>query len=183
MNDRPVSVRDTTLLGRGRFLRLVERNGWEYVERARGTGVVAIVAVTDDGRLLLTEQYRPAVDAPVIDLPAGLVGDEDGATDEDLETAAARELREETGYEARSWKVITTSPTSPGLTSETVTLFLAEHLDRTGDGGGEATEAITVHTVSLAELPTWLQNQSDTLRLIDPKVYAGLWLREHACRH
>ena len=63
------------VLGEGRFLRLVDDHTWEYVERRNATGVVAIVAVTPAGELLLTEQHRPAVGTAVIDLPAGLAED------------------------------------------------------------------------------------------------------------
>ncbi|MGE0377078.1 MAG: NUDIX hydrolase [Planctomycetaceae bacterium] len=168
------------VLGEGRFLRLVDDGGCEFVERSRGTGVVAIIAVTDDGRVLLTEQFRPAVQAAVIDLPAGLAGDTDAFNGEDLSTAAARELEEETGYAAQTWTRLATVPTSPGLTSETVMLYLAEQVSRVGAGGGDAGEAITVHAVSLARIVTWLQQQqSNASKLIDPKVFAALWLWEH----
>ncbi|HVV52524.1 MAG TPA: NUDIX hydrolase, partial [Polyangia bacterium] len=87
------------VLARGRYLTFVDDGGWEYVVRANVTGVVVIVAVTDDQKLLLVEQWRPAVHNRVIELPAGLVGDVD--PDETLATAAGRELVEETGFSAR----------------------------------------------------------------------------------
>ena len=62
-------------IGTGRFLRLLSRDGWEYVERPNIRGIAVIVAVTDDAKLLLVEQYRASVDRRVISLPAGLVGD------------------------------------------------------------------------------------------------------------
>ncbi len=178
MHDRPPTDRKEALLGVGRYLRLVDVDGWEFAERTRGSGVVAIVAVTDDHCLVLTEQYRPAVKADVIDLPAGMVGDADEFVGEHFQTAAARELEEETGFQAALWTRLVTVPTSPGLTSETVVLFLAEHLSRTGSGGGDAGESIRVHIVPLSDLPDWLQRRTDAGQLIDPKVYAGLWLRD-----
>src|SRR5438309_2192847 len=63
------------VLGEGKYLRLVERGGWEFVHRYGCSGVAVIVAFTPADRLLLVEQYRPAVDHRVIELPAGLVGD------------------------------------------------------------------------------------------------------------
>jgi ADP-ribose pyrophosphatase len=177
MNDDDGSARRRTILGEGQFLVLVDEGGWEFVERARGSGVVAVMAVTDDGGLLLTEQYRPAVKRFVIDLPAGLIADTQEHAGEALHTAAARELEEETGFRAESFVYLTTLPTSPGLTSETVTLLLAEHVHGTGTGGGVGGEEIIVHVVALNEVRTWLRQQEDASRLIDPKVYAALWLR------
>ena len=67
------------VLAEGRYLRMVTENGWEYAERSRGLEAVAIIAVTTGGELILTEQYRVPLKCNVIDLPAGLVGDEEAA--------------------------------------------------------------------------------------------------------
>ena len=88
------------ILHEGEFLRLKRRDHWEYVERANARGAVVIVALTADDELLLVEQPRLPLQANVIELPAGLVGDIAGAEDEDLEIAGMRELEEETGYRA-----------------------------------------------------------------------------------
>ena len=82
----------------GRFLRMVARGHWEFVERANSTGVVAVLAVTPDDKILLVEQFRPPVEASVIEIPAGLAGDIAGEEDEDFSRAAVRELAEESGY-------------------------------------------------------------------------------------
>lgn len=165
------------ILGTGRFLRLVVVDGWEWVERVRASAVVAVVAITDDRRLVLTAQRRRAVgDRVVIDLPAGLVGDEPGAEDEAIAGAGLRELAEETGWEAAAVETLATCPTSPGLTSEVVTLVRATGLRRTGAGGGIAGEDITVHTPLLDDLPAWLAAQVATGAVVDLKVYAGLAL-------
>ena len=60
---------------RGRYLSLLERDGWEFASRCNASGVVVLIAITDAGELLLIEQYRKPVQAPVVELPAGLVGD------------------------------------------------------------------------------------------------------------
>ena len=62
----------------GRHLRLVERNGWEFVERPGVRGIVVVAAVTPGGRLLLVEQRREPVGTRVVELPAGLAGDGGG---------------------------------------------------------------------------------------------------------
>ena len=64
------------VLAEGRHLRFVERNGWEFVERKNVTGVAILVALTDEGRVLIVEQWREPVGARVLELPAGLAGDE-----------------------------------------------------------------------------------------------------------
>ena len=71
-----------TILHDGEFLRLKRRDNWEYVERANARAAVIIVAVTDDDALLLVEQPRVPIGGPVLELPAGLVGDIAGAEDE-----------------------------------------------------------------------------------------------------
>jgi ADP-ribose pyrophosphatase len=163
----------TKVLHAGRFLELVEHGRWEFVRRRVATAVVGLVAVTPSDELLLVEQQRLPVAAPVIELPAGLVGDE--VAHEGLLDAAARELEEETGWRGARLRVLARGPSSAGLTSEIVTLIRAEGLTRVGDGGGVAGERIVVHQVPLATAASWLQNRADRGRLIDHKVYAGLW--------
>lgn len=158
----------------GRFLRFVDAGGWEYVERTTASGVVVIVAVNDRQQLLLVEQYRPPVKQHVIELPAGLVGDEPGESDEAFESAVQRELLEETGYRSERITLLSRGPTSAGLTSEVVALFLAEQLQKVGPGGGTAGEEIQVHEIAVAEVPGWLEEQLQSGKLVDPKVYAGL---------
>jgi ADP-ribose pyrophosphatase len=121
------------------------------------------------------EQYRIPVHARTIELPAGIIGDEPGSSDEAHAEAAWRELIEETGYEAEHIEALTHGPSSGGLTSETVTLFHATKLRRVGAGGGVAHEDITVHEVSLNEIDSWLAAKVKAGVLIDPKVYAGLY--------
>jgi ADP-ribose pyrophosphatase len=159
----------------GKYLALVREGRWEYANRIGATGAAIIVAVTDDQRLLLVEQYRIPVHARTIELPAGIVGDEPGGLNESLEEAAKRELLEETGYSAEQIKTLTTGPASSGLTSEVVTLVLASGLRRISAGGGVAHEDITVHEVPLGEVHGWLATKASGGFLIEPKVYAGLY--------
>ena len=133
------------------------------------------MAVTQDQKLVLVEQYRIPVHARTIELPAGIIGDEPGGSGEAHAEAAGRELAEETGFEAGRIEKLTHGPASSGLTSETVTLFLATQLRRTGPGGGVSHEDITVHEVPLVEVQEWLQAKANSGLLIDPKVYAGLY--------
>ena len=98
------------ILADGKHLRFVRRSGWEYVERKGVTGIVGIVAVTDDRKLLLVEQYRTPVNQRVIEIPAGLVGDEAAMEEESQIAAARRELLEETGYYAESLSPLASGP-------------------------------------------------------------------------
>lgn len=168
-------ARRKTVIGAGRFLRLVQVGTWEYAERVKASGVVAIVAVTAQQELVLTEQFRPAVQANVIDLPAGLAGDIEGAETEELVEAARRELEEETGYTVPALQRLFRCPTSPGLSSEIVDYFVGYGAARTAAGGGDGREKIEPHTVPLAILREWLGRRSaEEKTLIDPKVYLAL---------
>jgi ADP-ribose pyrophosphatase len=149
--DRP----DDRVLGTGRFLRLLDRGGWELVSRRGTRGVVGVVAWTDADELVLVEQHRPAADGPVLELPAGLVDAGDGAetgADPALE-AAQRELLEETGFEAARWTRLWRGFTSPGLTDERLTIFRAESLLRRAAGGGVDGESIRVRLLPADDLP------------------------------
>lgn len=159
----------------GRFLRLMKAGRWEYAERVNPGGAVAIVAVTPDDELLLVEQFRPPVGSAVIELPAGLVGDQAGQEAEGWQLAAARELEEETGWRAGRFERLTEGPTTAGLSNETVILARARDLTRVGDGGGDTTEQITVHAVPVAEVAGWLAERERLGLPPDPKVFAALY--------
>jgi ADP-ribose pyrophosphatase len=164
------------VLATGRYLTLVDKGGWEYVTRAGVTGIAVIVAFTPDEKLVLVEQYRPAVNKRVIELPAGLVGDIDGRRDESMLDAAARELVEETGYAAAEMVLLAEGPIAVGVSDEQVSFFLARGLTRVGDGGGDETEAITVYAVPPPELGAFLAAKAQEGVPADPKIYAGMFL-------
>jgi len=153
-------------LYRGEFLALIREKHWEYAVRTNATGAAIILAITGEDKLLLVEQYRIPLHARTIELPAGIIGDEPGAGAESHAEAARRELREETGYDAGRMEVLTHGPASGGLTSETVTIFQASELQRSGAGGGNPPSPIaTVLTLLvltagciLAALP-WRSDQ------------------------
>lgn len=162
-------------LYRGRFLRLLKKGRWEYVERSNAYGAAVMVAVTPDNELLLVDQMRVPSGGRVIELPAGLLGDQADMPDEPLESAANRELIEETGYSAAAWTRLIDGPPAPGLANETLYFLLADRLTRVGDGGGVDGEDIRVCKVPLAEVEDWLAARRDEGERIDPKVYIGLY--------
>jgi ADP-ribose pyrophosphatase len=161
------------LLAEGKYLRMVAQSGWEWVERTNCDDAAVIAAVTEDQRLVLVEQYRIPLGCRVVDLPAGLAGDDPGAAGEATIDAAKRELFEEAGYEGTDWQFAVHGPASPGLTTETYTLFTVRGVKKTGDGGGIERENIDVHTVPLAELDAWLDAKRKSGVVVDPKIYVG----------
>lgn len=161
---------------RGRYLGIAERAGWEFATRTNVCGVAVLIPVTADGEIVLVEQYRPPVQRRVIELPAGLIGDQ-GDPDEPVEDGAQRELIEETGYRAGRLTRLLDCPSTSGMSDEIITFFLAEELTEAGPGGGDESEDITVHQVPLASAPTWLGQRREEGLYLDPKVFTALfWL-------
>lgn len=152
----------------GQHILVIERDGWEYVERKKGKEAVAVVAYTDADELILTEQSRKPVNARVIDFPAGLVGDEEGS--DDPEEVAKKELEEETGYTCESVELIARGPSSAGITSEIVSLYRARGVRKTGEGGGVGGESIKVHLVHRNAVRKWLSDRERDGMLIDIKL-------------
>lgn len=157
------------------FLRLIDRDGWTFVERPNSQGVVTIIPLTAERRLLLVEQFRAPLGRKVIEFPAGLMGDEPGHENEDPVASARRELIEETGYEARDLELVATTATSPGMANELVHFILAWNLVRVGAGGGIDSENIVVHEVPIADARAWLREQEGKGLVIAAKVFAGLY--------
>jgi ADP-ribose pyrophosphatase len=163
------------ILCEGKFLRLMRRGTWEYCERMKISGIVGIAGVTDEGKLLLVEQYRIPLGKSCIELPAGLAGDIPGEENEDMVNAAGRELLEETGYSASSIRFICEGPPSAGSSTEMIRIYLATGLERTGDGGGDASEEIVLHEIPVVEVPKWLKEQERLGKLVDLRIYTALF--------
>ena len=155
----------------GRFITARRRGRWEYVSRSRGIGAAVILAIEEepDGRhVILVDQYRVPLGCRCIELPAGLVGD--NGQDEAPALAATRELEEETGYHAAAMDDLGRFFSSPGMVSESFTLFRARGLTRVGDGGGTPGEDITVHRVPLDRIDSWIADRRAEGYAIDVKI-------------
>lgn len=107
---------------------------------------VGVVAVGDDGRLLLVGQHRYALDEYSWEIPEGGVGPEEA-----LEAGARRELREETGYEAARWHQLCRLSVSNSVTDERGALFVAEGL-RPGPAAPDPTEQLSLRWATLDEV-------------------------------
>ena len=142
----------------GDYITAKTRGRWEYVGRARNIRAAVILPLIGND-VILVEQYRVPLGRNCIELPAGLIGDEEGKADEDDLSAAGRELEEETGYRAAKLEDIGQFFSSPGMVSETFTLVRATGLERVGEGGGTASEDIAVHRVARAGLKEFLDRK------------------------
>jgi len=140
-------------------------------------GAVAIVALDPEGRVLLVRQWRTAAGRVLLEIPAGTldVVDPVARTIEDPDRAAPRELEEETGYRAGTWRKLAEFWTVPGFATELMHLYLATdlrpaHGDRLGPDEDERLE--------LVRLP-WLEAVAavDRGEICDAKSIVGLfWL-------
>ena len=148
MSEKPETAWD------GKYIKVIKEGRWEYVCRTRGISAVVILAV-EQGKVILVEQHRVPIGRKCLELPAGLVGDEDN--DEDICTAAIRELEEETGYRAEHMTDLGRFHSSPGMTSEGFNLVRGEGLTKVGDGGGVEAEDIAVHLVPFADIPAFIE--------------------------
>lgn len=92
-------------------------------ELIKHPGAVAVIAITAEGKLILVEQYRKALERSLIEIPAGKID-----PGEAPEVTAVRELEEETGYGAKEFSYIQSFATSPGFADEVIHLYLAQGL-------------------------------------------------------
>jgi ADP-ribose pyrophosphatase len=151
----------------GKYLRVTKQGSWEYVSRTGGVTAAVILAI-HAGEVILVEQYRVPLGRRCLELPAGLVGDE--AQGEAIETAAIRELEEETGYRAGRMVDLGRFHASPGMSSEGFNLMRAEELTRVGEGGGVPGEDIVVHHVKLGEVGDFVEAKRAAGCAIDVKL-------------
>ena len=140
----------------GKFIRAMRRGKWEYASRANDIRAVVILAEFD-GKVILIDQPRAALGVRCVELPAGLVGDED--PDATVESTAVKELEEETGFTAERVERLGDFYASPGMLSESFTLVRAHGVRRIGEGGGDDSEDIRVHLVARPDIPNFVEQK------------------------
>jgi ADP-ribose pyrophosphatase len=140
----------------GKFVRLRRRGKWEFASRANDIRAVVILAEYE-GKVILIDQPRVGPDCRCVELPAGLVGDQD--PDATPETTAVKELEEETGFTAERIERLGEFYASPGMLSESFTLVRAHGVTRIGEGGGDDNEDIAVHLVTRSEIPNFIEQK------------------------
>lgn len=96
---------------------------WDFIKHK---GAAAVVAVKEDGKLLMVRQYRNALDRETLEIPAGGLNGEEEPTD----VAAARELEEETGYAAGKMELLLSLRTTVAFCNEKIDVYVATDLKR-----------------------------------------------------
>lgn len=171
--DRDADLPEETMW-EGRFITAKRRGRWEYVGRSRGIRAAALFAIDEDEdgaqHVILVSQYRVPLGRFCLEIPAGLVGDDDGSENEPAAEAAARELEEETGYRAAKIEVLGEFYSSPGMVTEAFTLVKATGLTKVSEGGGLPGENITVHRVPMAGLADFVARWREAGHGVDVRI-------------
>ena len=151
----------------GNYISVLKQGRWEYVSRTGSVNAVVILA-EHDGKVILIEQYRVPAGRRCLELPAGLVGDEDpNAT---VDETAVKELEEETGFTADRVEHLGQFHSSPGMVAESFTLVRAHGVRKVGEGGGNEHEDITVHLVAREDIPLFIRQRREAGTAVDVKL-------------
>lgn len=159
------------VMWQGKYIRALKRGRWEYVSRVGDVAAVVILAEFE-GKVILIDQTRVALGRRCLELPAGLVGDEDRQAT--IEETAVKELEEETGFTASSVERLGDFHASPGMLSEGFTLVRAHGVRPTGEGHEED---IVVHLVPRSEIPAFIEQMRAEGFAIDVKllIFLNFW--------
>lgn len=139
--------------------------GEAYREIIEHNGAVAMVAITDDGNIVMVEQFRYACGRPVLEIPAGKID----AGETDPAAVAVRELREETGYSADKVILLGKINTSAAYSEEMISVYAMTELTP-GEQDLDEDEALNVIEMPFAEA----YDMAALGKLIDAKTIAAL---------
>ncbi|SES34353.1 NUDIX hydrolase [Psychrobacillus sp. OK032] len=141
-------------------------------EIVKHPGAVAIIAITEDKKIILVEQYRKALERSIIEIPAGKI-----EPNEAPEVTALRELEEETGYTTNKLQYLQSFATSPGFADEIIHLYLAENIVKVDDKADlDEDEFVELMSVSVDEMESMISSK----QIYDAKTaFAFLWLKNY----
>ncbi len=123
-----------------------KNTAWDYIEHRMGAA--AVLPVLPDGKILLVRQHRNALDRDTLEIPAGARN----GREEDQKICAARELEEETGYQAESLTPLLTVATTVAFCNEVIPVYLAEGLKHSKEQHLDEFEFIQTETWTLQAL-------------------------------
>lgn len=116
-------------------------------EIVKHPGAVALLPITDDGKIIVVKQYRKALERTLIEIPAGRI-----EPNEAPKLTAIRELEEETGYGAKEVTYIQSFATSPGFADEIIHLYVAKGLEKIDNpADGDEDEFIEQFEITIEE--------------------------------
>lgn len=136
---------------------------WDLIDHK---GAAAVVAVREDGKLLMVRQYRNALERETIEIPAGGLNGREEPTD----VAAMRELMEETGYSCDKVELLNTIYTTVAFCNEKIDIYLARGLKNPGDQHLDEDEYVNVEAYSIDELKQMIFDR----RIQDSKTICGI---------
>ncbi|EOR23424.1 NUDIX hydrolase [Cytobacillus oceanisediminis] len=135
-------------------------------ELVKHPGAVAVIAITEDNKLVMVEQYRKPLEKVIVEIPAGKL--EKG---EEPALCARRELEEETGYDCKSLELVSSFYTSPGFADEIIHVYVAKGLTKKEDAAGlDEDEFVNVLEITLDEALELIKEQ----RIFDAKTIFGV---------
>ncbi len=135
----------------------------------RHPGAVTVVPLHEDGTVTLVRQYRAAVDAMVLEIPAG-TRDKEGESPEDT---GRRELAEEAGLVAREWELLIGTWNSPGISDQHTAIYLASGLSSVpARPDGIEERSMTVERIALSDVDALVADGT----LKDETTVLGLYL-------
>lgn len=146
---------------------------WDMI---RHSGAAAVVAVDEDGKVIMTRQYRTSVDRETLEIPAGVLDMIDGVK-EDPKACAKRELEEETGYYSEDIHFLLSYCSSIGICDEVIHIYYAKNLKMKAQALDQG-EYIAVEGYSLDDL----MDMIDQGQLVDGKTIAGILAYERLTR-
>lgn len=128
---------------------------------------VSVIAITEDNQIVMVEQYRHAIGEIGIELPAGVIDDED----QDPLFAAKRELLEETGFGGGEWAYFMKTSANPGTHTNFNFIYIARNVKLLQDQQLDRTEDLKVHLFTMEELREMLKKDE----IIQAMHAAALW--------